>query len=177
MPSLEPEHIANLKKTFQDFPKGSRVEKDCSEAVAELAKQLDTKKEQLKYSNRTGRLWIQFLEYVDVMKLFIPAERLGGWEMHLTSTKSTLSLFAATDHFNCAKSGRMYFQQMLKLPEKHPAVHTMFKENRYNSVYRSDTCWAGLWSDLITEQVVMRSIKSRGGLTKGGGFTDSTRHQ
>ena len=42
MPSLEPEHIADLKKAFQGFPKGSRVEKDCSEAVAELAKQLDT---------------------------------------------------------------------------------------------------------------------------------------
>ena len=76
MPSLEPEHIANLKKAFQDFPKGGHAEKDCSEALAELAKQLDNKKEQLKNGNQTARLWIQFLEYVDVMKLFIRAERL-----------------------------------------------------------------------------------------------------
>ena len=77
MLSLESKHIADLK-VFQDFPKGGRCEKNCSEAVAELAKQLDSKKEQLKNSTRTARLWIQFLEYVDVMKLFIGAERLGG---------------------------------------------------------------------------------------------------
>ena len=87
MPSLEPQHIANLKKPFQDFPKGGRVKKDCSEALAELAKQLDNKKEQLKNTNRTARLWVQFLEYVDLMKQFIRAERLGGWEMHCTATK------------------------------------------------------------------------------------------
>ena len=97
--------------------------------------------------------------------------------MHLTATKSTLYLFAATGHFNYAKNARMYLQQMLKLPEKHPEVHTMLKENGYHSVRCSDRCWVGLWSDLIIEQVMVRSIKSRSGLTKGRGFTDSTRHQ
>ena len=126
MSSLEPEHVANLKKAFQDFPKGGCAEEDCSEALAELAKQLDNKKEQLKNSNRTARLWIQFLEYVDVMKLFIREEWLGDWEMHLAATKSTSNLFAVTGHFHYAKSS---LQQMLKLSEKHPDVHTTFKEN------------------------------------------------
>ena len=153
------------------------AEKDCSEAVAQLAKQLGNKKEQLKNSNRTARLWIQVLEYVDVMKLFIWAERLDDWEMHLRATKSTLNLFAATGHFNYAKSTCMYLQQMLKLPEKHPKVYIMFKKNGYHSVCRSDTYWVGLWSDLIIEQVMMMSIKSRGGLTRGRGFTESTCHQ
>ena len=120
MSSLEPEHVANLKKAFQDFPKGGCAEEDCSEALAELAKQLDNKKEQLKNSNRTARLWIQFLEYVDVMKLFIREEWLGDWEMHLAATKSTSNLFAVT---------KSSLQQMLKLSEKHPDVHTTFKEN------------------------------------------------
>ena len=176
MPSLESEHIADLK-VFQDFPKGGRSEKNCSEAVAELAKELDNKKEQLKNSTRTARLWIQFLEYVDVMKLFIRAERLGGWEIHLTDTKRTLKLFAATGYSNNAKSVRIYLQQMLKFPEKHPGLHTVFKENGYHSVRRSDRHWAGLWSDLIIEQVMMKSIKSRLGLTRGRSFTKSTRHQ
>ena len=51
----------------------------------------------------------------------------------------------------------MYLQQMLKLPEKHPEVHTMFKENGYHSVHHSNTYWMGLWSDLIIEQVMIRS--------------------
>ena len=58
MSSLEPEHIAELKKVFQDFPKWGRADKDFCETLAELAKQLDTKKEQLKNINRTARLWI-----------------------------------------------------------------------------------------------------------------------
>ena len=53
----------------------------------------------------------------------------------------------------------------------------MFKGNGYNSVRRNDRYWAGLWSDLIIEQVIMRSIMSRTGLTRGRDFTESTRNQ
>ena len=77
------------------------------------------------------------------MKLFIQAERLGDWEMHVPAIRSTLNLFAATGHINYAKSACMHLQQMLKLPEKHREVHTMFKENGYNSVRCSDRYWAG----------------------------------
>ena len=40
---------------------------------------------------------------------------------------------------------------------------------------RSDRFWAGLWADLIIEQVMMRSLKTRGGITRGGGMSDSVR--
>ena len=53
----------------------------------------------------------------------------------------------------------------------------MFKENGYHSIRRNDKYWAGLWSDLIIEQIMMRSIKLRGGLTRGRSFRESTRHQ
>lgn len=33
-----------------------------------------------------------------------------------------------------------------------------------------------MWSDLIIEQTLMRSIKSRGGLTRGRGMKESTRN-
>ena len=39
--------------------------------------------------------------------------------------------------------------------------------------YRS---WAGLWSDLVTEQTLMRSVKSTGELTRGRGMQKGTRH-
>ena len=131
----------------------------------------------MKNSNQTAKLWIRFLEYIDVMKLFIWVERLGDWEMHVTATRSTLNYFAATGHINYAKSARMYLHQMLRLPEKHRKVHAMFKENGYNSVRRSDRYWVRLWSYLIIEQVMMLSVKSRGGLARGRGFTESTHHQ
>ena len=37
--------------------------------------------------------------------------------------------------------------------------------------------WAGLWSDLVIEHVMKRSVKGRGGLTSGRGFSESTRLQ
>ena len=45
----------------------------------------------------------------------------------------------------------------------------------YHTVRRSDRFWAGLWTDLIIEQVLMRSLKNRGGLTRGRGVSESTR--
>ena len=39
-------------------------------------------------------------------------------------------------------------------------------------VGRSDRLWAGLSVDLIIEQVLMRSMKTSGGFTKGRGMTE-----
>ena len=40
---------------------------------------------------------------------------------------------------------------------------------------RSDRMWAGLSSDLLIEQVLMRSLKTSGGLTRGKGFEEYQR--
>jgi hypothetical protein len=86
-----------------------------------------------------------------------------------------LNLFAASGHINYAKSARLYLQEMEALQEKHPWLHNNF-ENGLHAVRRTGRHWAGLWSDLIIEQTLMRSIKSRGGLTRGRGMTESVRH-
>ena len=97
--------------------------------------------------------------------------------MHLAATSKTLNLFAATGRIYYAKSARMYLQQMLELPTKHPSLFESFLEDGYHTIRRSNCFWAGLWSDLIIEQVMMRLIKSRRSLTTGRGFTDSSCHQ
>ena len=42
---------------------------------------------------------------------------------------------------------------------------------------RTDRYWAGLSSDLVIEQVLMRSMKSTGRLTRGRGMCESERTQ
>ncbi|KAG7163747.1 hypothetical protein Hamer_G002985 [Homarus americanus] len=37
----------------------------------------------------------------------------------------------------------------------------------FHVIRRSNQCWAGLSSDLVSEQTLMRSLKSSGGLTHG----------
>ncbi len=53
----------------------------------------------------------------------------------------------------------------------HPDIHASFL-NGYHVIRRSDRYWAGLSTDLVIEQVLMRSIKTVGGLTRGRGMTE-----
>ena len=96
--------------------------------------------------------------------MYIRAERTGNRELHLSYVSEMLNLFAATGHLHYAKSARYYLQQMLEVPNTHPEIYLNFTRNGYHAIRRTGRYWAGLWSDLIIEQVMMRSIKGRGGL-------------
>ena len=61
---------------------------------------------------------------------------------------------------------------MLELSSTYPDLHVKFVEEGYHTVRRSDRFWGGLWTDLVIEQVMLRSLKSRGGLTRGRGVTE-----
>ena len=52
----------------------------------------------------TGRLWLQYMEYVGTLKLFIRAERTGNWNLHLVAVERMLNLFVATAHVHYAKN-------------------------------------------------------------------------
>ena len=148
-----------------------------SEELIKLEKLLHRYKELLAKKSPTARLWLQYLEYVDTLKMFIRAERIGDWNLHLIAIGKMLNLFAATGHINYAKSSRLYLQLMMQLPSDYPWLYQCFIEKGYHTIRRSSRFWAGLWTDLTIEQVMMRSIKSRGGLTSGRGLTESVRLQ
>eukprot|EP00795_Rhopilema_esculentum_P011181 gene11182-biopygen2781 len=63
---------------------------------------------------------------------------------------------------------------MSKLKDDHPRVHDAF-EKGFHVIRCSDRYWAGLSSDLIIEQVLMRSLKTSGGLTRGRGMSETQR--
>ena len=61
---------------------------------------------------------------------------------------------------------------MLILETSHQPVYEKFGNF---IVRRSTRYWAGLPCDLVIEQVLMRSLKSTGGLTRGSGISEITR--
>ena len=63
---------------------------------------------------------------------------------------------------------------MSNLQETHPCVFAKFQEG-YHVVRRSDRFWAGLLTDLAIEHVLMRSLKTTGGLTQERGMTELQR--
>lgn len=78
-----------------------------------------------------------------------------------------MSLFmAASGHNLYTKSAQVYVQRMFKLQVEHPDVYQRFGEG-FHVVRWSDRLWAGLSVDLIIEQVLVRSMKTSGGLTRG----------
>ncbi|KAJ8043143.1 hypothetical protein HOLleu_10106 [Holothuria leucospilota] len=134
---------------------------------------LEVEKQSLSQT-RTGSLWLQYMGMVDLLRLFIKAERTGNWDLHLATVNDMLPFFAAAGHNLYLKSAYIYLQQMLQLKDDHPDVHTAF-QNGHHVIRRSNRFWAGLPSDLVIEQALMRSVKTTGGLTRGRGMTAAER--
>ena len=167
-----------LSPLFTKAVEGKLTEGDLDEiASSEEFKKLQQEIEDFKTgicNKRTAKLWLLYLDYINVMNQYIFAERTSNWPLHLQTVTKMLNLFAATGHSNYAKSTRMYLQQMNVLHESHPEVHKLFMEGKH-TVSRTHNNFVAVWTDLAIEQLYMRSIKSRGGLTQGRGVTENMR--
>jgi hypothetical protein len=65
---------------------------------------------------------------------------------------------------------------MQNLKATYPDIYAHFMRG-HHVVHRSDRLWAGLSMDLAIEQVLMRSVKSTGGSTRGQGMGEAQRTQ
>ena len=124
--------------------------------------------------SKTAKLWLQYLDMVSICLLFLKAERTGDWELHLSMCREMLPYFASSGHYHYLTSAHLYLQEMSKLKETHHRVYNEFCKGNH-VVRRSDRFWAGLSTDLVIEQVLMRTLKTSGGLTRGRGITERQR--
>ena len=154
--------LLEKKQTVENFCKNQRLQ--------QLIQTLNVKKNDLK-DFKTAALWLQYLEMVELLHTFIKAERTGNWSLHLQCIHSMLPYFASAGHNLYAKSAYIYLQSMLDLEKTHPDIHTMFSAG-HHVLRRSERFWAGLSTDLVIEQVLMRSIKTSGDLTRGRGMNE-----
>ena len=122
-------------------------------------------------TQRTAKLWFQYLDMVGMLLKFIRAERLGLWDLHLQSAVEMLPFLAASGHNLYVKSVWIYQQEMAKLQTSHPPIFEAFEQGGY-TIRRSERRWAGLLADLVIEQEYMRILKTSGGLITGGGMTE-----
>ena len=91
--------------------------------------------------------------------------------MHLSAIQECLPIFAAAGHYNYLKSAQWYLQKMLKLESDNKTVFNMFSKGLH-VIRKSHKFWGGLGADLVIEQTLMRSLKTAGGLTRGGGMEE-----
>ena len=57
------------------------------------------------------------------------------------------------------------------LTDTNPDIKALL-EKGFHVIRRTDNYWAGISTDLAIEQVLMRSIKTTGGLTRGRGMNE-----
>ena len=99
---------------------------------------------------------------------------MGIWALHIQAMYEMMPYLAASGHNLYTKCIHVYLQQKHKLHETHPEVSRHFDQGLH-VVRRSDRFKAGLSPDLVIEQVLVRSMKPSGGLTRGRGMTETQR--
>ena len=107
-----------------------------SDVINRFSKSPQNKIKDLSESHR-AKLWLQYLEMIDILHSFIKAERTGDWLPHLKSCKEMLPYLAASGHNLYIKSLRLYLQDRWKIEEEHPDVLLAFK-NGLHVVRRSE---------------------------------------
>lgn len=112
---------------------------------------------------------------IDLLCRFIKAERLGDWALHLQCLFDMLPYLAATGHDLCVKSVHTYLQKMFALEMDRPEVYRHFMKGLH-VVRWSDRFWAGISTDLAIEQCLLWALKTRGGLVRGRGVTETVPH-
>ena len=115
-------------------------------------------------TSKNSKLWLQYMDMLDILRKFLKAERTGSWKLHLQTMNDMLPYLAASGHNLYTKSVYLYLQDMTKLQELHSEVYAHFLQG-YHVIRHSNCFWAGLSLDLAIEQILMKSVKTTGGLT------------
>ena len=68
------------------------------DVIEKLSSTISKLKDSLSKSSRTPRLWINYINYINIVKTFICAERTGNWDLYLTAAANMIDPFAATGH-------------------------------------------------------------------------------
>ena len=132
-------------KELQDYYEYHRnreihaVDINQSAALLKLKELIDSLRNDLRSKSRTANLWLAYIDCINTLTLFIFAERTGDWNTHLVAVGRMLNIFAASGHFNYAKSARLYLQWMFELPATSPWLYEQFCVNGFHTVRRSDT--------------------------------------
>ena len=108
-------------------------------------------------SKRTSKLWIQFMDFASIVRMFLRAERTGDWKLHLHATELMLPFFAAAGHNNYLKAVLLYLQDCQNLCD---CLKSKYEKGLF-TIWRKDKLfWSGTFTDQVIEQWKMSSRMS-----------------
>ena len=141
--------VASLFDNLMSLDK--TIEEVCSaDVLCRIIHKIERQTEALKQS-RTACLWLQCMDMKDIL---------------------ILPYFLTAGHALYGMSARVR-KQHAGVGESTPCMFT--RASNSGNIRRSDRYWAGVLSYLVIEQVLMRSVNTKGGLTLGRGLTETQR--
>ena len=106
--------------------------------------------EQSRSKYKTDTFWLNYVELIQTVLLYIYAEREGIWNEHLTAVTQMANVIAAADHQKYVKAVVTYLAEMKALPQTAPEVETEFQQGN-SMVKRACGKFNGIWTDMALE--------------------------
>ena len=109
--------------------------------------------DEIGHQSRTAKVWIDcFIKAVFIMMVYVRAERVADWPLHLKAVKLMLPYFFAAGHVNYARYGTYYLMSKERLPQ---AIQKRFMKGEHVMRHISGY-WNAIWSDMFIEFTFMR---------------------
>ncbi|WAR24223.1 P52K-like protein [Mya arenaria] len=104
------------------------------------------------FGNKQYVFWKTYMDMIEILLLFIRAEREGNWKLHLEAFAAMLPWLTAYDHLNYARWGPVYLAEMKDLENRAPEVYTEFMNGNF-VVKRSNNHFSQIPTDQATEWI------------------------
>ena len=113
-------------------------EVESSVELQALQMKLDKFTEIRESNHLSAKLWLEYIDMVNIVRAFIRSERTGDWSPRLRTLQDMLPYLAASGHFLY-----VYLKQTTRLEHTHQYVHSQFTQGMH-VIMTSDRFWTGL---------------------------------
>ena len=108
--------------------------------------------------------WQSYLDMVSRLLTFLRATREGDWLLHISCVRQMLPWFFAYDRVNYSRYLSVYWWQMVRLPQTHPAAYEQLMKGEFCVQRSQSSSFAQVAVDHCIEQTMNRDSKTKGGI-------------
>ena len=131
--SLTTEEKAKLDWLDVIFTEDSSLDKfweNCArDSVNEVKEMYDKFVNERSKVNPLFAFWVKYIEMVQLLLLYLRATRTTDWNLHLSSLRSMIPWFFATDRINYLRYASSYWMEMMCLEQTNPCVALNIRRN------------------------------------------------
>ena len=106
-----PEDFEAVATLFDELLTGSTsLDMICNSDILQRINRKTKAEKDAMQDQQTAKLWVQYLDMLDILQTFNKAECTGNWQLHLQAMHEMLSYLAASGHNLCTKPVHIYLQ-------------------------------------------------------------------